>query len=92
MKTHGSGRFHSMSFPGCSGGGLKGISFWSPPAHDSPVGVGWWGFNTHPNSRLEELLPDRWRQLQEAEGRNVTREKRTEWRKRDREMWMAEAA
>jgi transposase/uncharacterized coiled-coil protein SlyX len=48
--------------------------------------------NTHPNSRLEELLPDRWRQLQEAEGRNVTREKRTEWRKRDREMWMVEAA
>ena len=48
--------------------------------------------NTHPNSRLEELLPDRWRQMQEADGRKVTREKRTEWRKRDREGWMAEAA
>jgi hypothetical protein len=22
---------------------LKGFSFWSPPAHESPVGVGWWG-------------------------------------------------
>jgi hypothetical protein len=48
--------------------------------------------NTHPNSRLEELLPDRWKLLQEAAGRNVTREKRPEWRKRDRESWMAEAA
>lgn len=49
--------------------------------------------NTHPNSRLEELLPDRWRQLQEAAGRNVTRPKRLEWRKRERqeEDW-AEAA
>jgi hypothetical protein len=24
---------------------LKGFSFSSPPAHESPVGVGWWGFN-----------------------------------------------
>jgi len=24
---------------------LTGICFSAPPAHESPVGVGWWGFN-----------------------------------------------
>jgi hypothetical protein len=25
---------------------LKGFSFSSPPAHESPVSVGWWGFSS----------------------------------------------
>lgn len=37
--------------------------------------------NTHPNSRLEELLPDRWAQSQEAKGENVRVTEREEWRK-----------
>jgi transposase/uncharacterized coiled-coil protein SlyX len=48
--------------------------------------------NTHPHSRLEELLPDQWKRLQERGGRNVTRSKRCEWRKRDQEDAMAAAA
>jgi len=37
--------------------------------------------NTHPNHRLEELLPDRWAALKEAEGENVRVTQRQEWRK-----------
>ena len=36
--------------------------------------------NTHPQSRLHELLPDRWRDIQIEAGRNVVRTKRPEWR------------
>ena len=36
--------------------------------------------NTHPNWRLQELLPDRWRDIQLEAGRNVLRTKRPEWR------------
>jgi transposase len=48
--------------------------------------------NTHPHSRLEELLPDHWKRLQEAAGRKVTRAKRPEWRKRDQDQWLVDAA
>jgi transposase len=48
--------------------------------------------NTHPHSRLEELLPDQWKRLQEAAGRKVTRAKRPEWRKRDQDEWLVDAA
>ncbi len=39
--------------------------------------------NTHPMSRLEELLPDKWKESMESAGRKVTREPRPEWRKPD---------
>jgi transposase len=48
--------------------------------------------NTHPHSRLEELLPDQWKRLQEQEGRKVTQAKRPEWRKRDQDQWLVDAA
>jgi transposase len=48
--------------------------------------------NTHPHARLEELLPDQWMRLQEAAGRKVTRAKRREWRKRDQDQWLVDAA
>ena len=37
--------------------------------------------NTHPNSRLEELLPDRWAALKEEQGESVRVTERNEWRK-----------
>lgn len=48
--------------------------------------------NKHPHSRLEELLPDQWQRLQEAAGRKVTQAKRPEWRKRDQDQWLVDAA
>jgi transposase len=48
--------------------------------------------NTHPHSRLEELLPDQWKRLQEEAGRKVTQAKRPEWRKRDQDEWLVDAA
>jgi transposase len=48
--------------------------------------------NTHPHSRLEELLPDQWKRLQEQAGRKVTQAKRPEWRKRDQDQWLVDAA
>ncbi len=37
--------------------------------------------NSHPQGRLDELLPDRWKQLQEAQGKNVGAPERQEWRR-----------
>ena len=37
--------------------------------------------NAHPHQRLDELLPDRWKSIQEAAGRDVSAPKRQEWRK-----------
>lgn len=37
--------------------------------------------NTHPNSRLDELLPDRWAAIQQEQGKNVRMPEREEWRK-----------
>jgi len=37
--------------------------------------------NTHPHQRLDELLPDRWKTIQEATGRHVTTQKRQEWQR-----------
>ncbi|MEO0414944.1 MAG: IS66 family transposase [Verrucomicrobiota bacterium] len=39
--------------------------------------------NTHPNNQLHELLPDKWSELQEAEGLKVRVSPRIEWRKDD---------
>ena len=36
--------------------------------------------NSHPNSRLEELLPDRWAAIKEAHGETVRVTERVEWR------------
>jgi len=37
--------------------------------------------NTHPMSRLEDLLPDRWKESMERDGHCVTRKRRPQWRK-----------
>jgi transposase len=37
--------------------------------------------NTHPQAQLDELLPDRWKAIQEAAGRQVESPTRKEWRK-----------